>query len=165
MNGPNTMVLPSHGSLESASWPLFYPTRNDSFHLKWNFSSGFVYLQDFLPFLCNNFGVSIALQLLGHCMIVARKVAAAKGIDQSGYRVVINTGQYGCQSVYHVHFHVMGGRPLNLVLGWPGSSFCIFWPLCEFNLTRNAQLGDSHMIRLEMPVVSLRHINQGFWTH
>lgn len=56
MNGPNTMVLPSHGSLESASWPLFYPTRNDSFHLKWNFSSGFVYLQDFLPFLCNNFG-------------------------------------------------------------------------------------------------------------
>ena len=120
---------------------------NDSFHLKWNFF------------------VSIALQLLGHCLIVARKVAAAKGIDQSGYRVVINTGQYGCQSVYHVHFHVLGGRPLNLVLGWPGSSFCIFWPLCEFNLTRNAQLGDSHMIRLEMPVVSLRHINQGFWTH
>ena len=56
MNGPNTMVLPSHGSLESASWPLFCPTRNDSFHLKWNFSSGFVYLQGFLPFLCNNFG-------------------------------------------------------------------------------------------------------------
>lgn len=63
------------------------------------------------------FNVSIALQLLGHCMIVARKVAAEKGIDRSGYRVVINTGQYGCQSVYHIHLHVMGGRPMNLVLG------------------------------------------------
>ncbi|KAM7432419.1 hypothetical protein ABFA07_017139 [Porites harrisoni] len=35
--------------------------------------------------------------LLGHCMIVAKKVAAQKGIDQEGYRVVINNGQHGCQ--------------------------------------------------------------------
>ena len=48
-------------------------------------------------------------------MIVARKVAAEKGIDQSGYRVVINTGPHGCQSVYHIHLHVMGGRQLR----WP----------------------------------------------
>lgn len=63
------------------------------------------------------FDISIALQLLGHCMIVARKVAAEKGVDQSGYRVVINTGQYGCQSVYHIHLHVMGGRPMKLIFG------------------------------------------------
>ena len=41
-------------------------------------------------------------QLLGHCMIIAKKVAALEGIDQEGYRVVINNGQHGCQSVYHI---------------------------------------------------------------
>ena len=56
-------------------------------------------------------------QLLGHCLIVARKVAAQKGIDQNGYRVVVNTGPHGCQSVYHIHFHVMGGRKFKVTLG------------------------------------------------
>jgi len=56
-------------------------------------------------------------QLLGHCLIVARKVAAQKGVDQNGYRVVINTGPHGCQSVYHIHLHVMGGRKLKFPLG------------------------------------------------
>ena len=116
--------------------------------------------------------VSIALQLLGHCMIVARKVAVAKGIDQSGYRVVINTGQYGCQSVYHVHYHVMGGRPMNLHLGWPGSSLnpilhCLISLSSEFHLTSKAQWENSHIIhvRVWMPIVLLRHINHGFWSH
>ena len=56
-------------------------------------------------------------QLLGHCMIVAKKVAAQKGIDQEGYRVVINNGQNGCQSVYHIHLHVLGGRKLKFPPG------------------------------------------------
>ena len=56
-------------------------------------------------------------QLLGHCMIVAKKVAAQKGIDQQGYRVVINNGQHGCQSVYHIHLHVLGGRKLKFPPG------------------------------------------------
>ena len=56
-------------------------------------------------------------QLLGHCMIVAKKVAAQKSIDQEGYRVVINNGQHGCQSVYHTHLHVLGGRKLKLPPG------------------------------------------------
>lgn len=56
-------------------------------------------------------------QLLGHCMIVAKKVAAQKGIDQEGYRVVINNGQHGCQSVYHIHLHVLGGRKLKFPPG------------------------------------------------
>ncbi|CAH3028382.1 unnamed protein product [Porites evermanni] len=56
-------------------------------------------------------------QVLGHCMIVAKKVAAQKGIDQEGYRVVINNGQHGCQSVYHIHLHVLGGRKLKFPPG------------------------------------------------
>ncbi|KXJ22700.1 uncharacterized protein LOC110251935 [Exaiptasia diaphana] len=54
-------------------------------------------------------------EILGHCLIVAKKVAERKGISEDGYRVVINNGRHGCQSVYHVHFHVIGGRQL----GWP----------------------------------------------
>ena len=115
MKGPNTRLLPSNGSWKSASLLLSFTKEG---RLSVNFFSGFVCLENFFFFFSLVIpDVSIALQLLGHCMIVARKVAAAKGIDQSGYRVVINTGQYGCQSVYHVHYHVMGGRPMNLHLG------------------------------------------------
>ena len=66
--------------------------------------------------LCTFFTISF-FQLLGHCMIVAKKVAAQKGIGQEGYRVVINNGQHGCQSVYHIHLHVLGGRKLKFPPG------------------------------------------------
>lgn len=52
--------------------------------------------------------------LLGHLMIVARKLAKDKGLD-NGFRLVVNDGRDGCQSVYHLHLHVLGGRSL----GWP----------------------------------------------
>ena len=52
--------------------------------------------------------------LIGHLMIVARKLAKDKGLD-NGFRVVVNDGPDGCQSVYHLHIHVLGGRPLK----WP----------------------------------------------
>jgi len=55
------------------------------------------------------------LQLLGHLLVVARKVAANLGIDKTGYRVVINDGRHGGQAVYHIHVHVLAGRQL----GWP----------------------------------------------
>jgi len=55
------------------------------------------------------------LQLLGHLLVVARKVATKLGIDKSGYRVVINDGRNGCQSVFHLHLHILAGRQL----GWP----------------------------------------------
>ena len=48
-------------------------------------------------------------------MLVAKKVAEQKGIAEDGYRVVINNGKNGAQSVYHLHIHVLGGRQL----GWP----------------------------------------------
>lgn len=52
--------------------------------------------------------------LLGHLMIVARKLALDKGV-KNGFRLVVNDGRDGCQSVYHLHLHVLGGRSL----GWP----------------------------------------------
>jgi histidine triad (HIT) family protein len=53
--------------------------------------------------------------LLGHVLAVARKVALELGLSGSGYRVVLNTGADGGQSVPHLHAHVLGGR----ALGWP----------------------------------------------
>ncbi|XP_033625390.1 histidine triad nucleotide-binding protein 1-like [Asterias rubens] len=53
-------------------------------------------------------------QLLGHLLLVAKKVAELGGLKE-GYRVVINDGKDGAQSVYHLHLHVIGGR----VMGWP----------------------------------------------
>lgn len=54
------------------------------------------------------------IQLLGHLLLVARKVAENKGLED-GYRVVINNGVQGAQSVYYLHIHVMGGRQMQ----WP----------------------------------------------
>lgn len=54
-------------------------------------------------------------QLLGHLLIVAKKMAKKQGLAEDGYRVVINNGVNGSQSVYHLHVHVIGGRQL----GWP----------------------------------------------
>lgn len=52
--------------------------------------------------------------LLGHLLYVAQLVAKQEKL-LPGFRVIINDGPQGCQSVYHVHLHVMGGRQLN----WP----------------------------------------------
>ncbi|XP_041645945.1 histidine triad nucleotide-binding protein 1 [Cheilinus undulatus] len=52
--------------------------------------------------------------LLGHLMIVAKKVAQDAGLTK-GYRIVVNDGPDGGQSVYHIHIHVLGGRGMN----WP----------------------------------------------
>lgn len=48
--------------------------------------------------------------LLGHCLMVARKLAEMKGFAQRGYRVSVNCGPEGGQVVYHVHFHFTAGR-------------------------------------------------------
>lgn len=53
--------------------------------------------------------------LLGHMLVKASEIAENLGIAGSGYRLVANTNQDGGQSVYHLHFHIMGGRPM----GWP----------------------------------------------
>jgi histidine triad (HIT) family protein len=53
--------------------------------------------------------------LLGHLLAAANQVAQKKGIEESGYRVVANTGIDGGQTVFHLHLHVLGGRPMT----WP----------------------------------------------
>jgi histidine triad (HIT) family protein len=53
-------------------------------------------------------------ELLGHLMIVAAEVAGGAALT-SGYRVVINTGADGGQTVDHLHLHVLGGRAMR----WP----------------------------------------------
>jgi histidine triad (HIT) family protein len=52
--------------------------------------------------------------LVGHLMLVARKVARDLGLE-NGFRTVINSGEDGGQSVDHLHVHVLGGRGL----AWP----------------------------------------------
>jgi len=52
---------------------------------------------------------------LGELLVAARRVAEETGLEQSGYRVVVNNGQHAGQSVLHLHVHVLGGRPL----AWP----------------------------------------------
>ena len=48
--------------------------------------------------------------LIGHLFCVIRKLAAEQGIAENGYRVVTNCGQNACQSVPHLHYHILGGR-------------------------------------------------------
>ena len=54
-------------------------------------------------------------EVVGHLSWVAAQVAAQEGIAEEGYRTVMNCNQYGGQTVYHIHLHVLGGKPL----GWP----------------------------------------------
>ena len=44
------------------------------------------------------------------------KIAESEGIKDSGYRVISNCGEDGCQSVQHLHFHILGGRKLSETL-------------------------------------------------
>jgi histidine triad (HIT) family protein len=53
---------------------------------------------------------------LGHLFIVAARLAKEQGIAQDGYRLIVNCGRHGGQEVYHLHMHLMGGRPLGPML-------------------------------------------------
>jgi histidine triad (HIT) family protein len=53
--------------------------------------------------------------LAGHLLMVAAKVARDLDFEESGYRVVVNQGRDGGQSVSHLHLHVLGGR----AMAWP----------------------------------------------
>lgn len=50
--------------------------------------------------------------LAGHMLLVAKKLAKDEGIAESGYRLIINCNREGGQEVYHLHLHLMGGRPM-----------------------------------------------------
>jgi histidine triad (HIT) family protein len=54
-------------------------------------------------------------QLLGHLLLKAAEVAKQVGLAENGYRLVINNGRDGGETVPHLHCHILGGRHL----GWP----------------------------------------------
>ena len=47
----------------------------------------------------------------------AAKIAKEQGIAEDGFRIVTNCGENGCQSVHHLHFHILGGRKLDVTMG------------------------------------------------
>ncbi len=55
--------------------------------------------------------------LIGHLFTVARDIARREGIADDGYRLIINCNKHGGQEVYHLHLHLLGGRPLGPMVG------------------------------------------------
>lgn len=55
-------------------------------------------------------------QALGRMFTVAAKIAAEQGIAENGYRLIVNCNKHGGQEVYHLHMHLVGGRPLGPML-------------------------------------------------
>ncbi len=53
--------------------------------------------------------------LAGKLLLAAKRIAAQEGVAEAGYRVVINCNAGAGQSVFHLHLHVLGGRPMR----WP----------------------------------------------
>lgn len=54
-------------------------------------------------------------EMLGKLVLVAKQIAKDKGIDEDGYRLVFNCNEGAGQTVFHIHLHLIGGRPLK----WP----------------------------------------------
>jgi histidine triad (HIT) family protein len=53
--------------------------------------------------------------LIGHLLLTAASIAKREGIEESGYRVVVNHGRHAGESVPHLHVHLLGGRQMK----WP----------------------------------------------
>ena len=53
--------------------------------------------------------------LLGHMMLQASRLAEQTGMSRDGFRLVVNTGNNGGQTVFHLHLHLLGGRQMT----WP----------------------------------------------
>ncbi len=54
-------------------------------------------------------------ELMGQLLLAARDIARSENISEDGYRLVFNCNRHGCQSVFHIHLHLLGGRQLD----WP----------------------------------------------
>jgi len=54
---------------------------------------------------------------LGHLFVVARKIAAEMGIQEGGYRLIVNTGPHAGQVVFHLHMHLLGGHKMRYPMG------------------------------------------------
>lgn len=56
-------------------------------------------------------------ELAGRLLLLAKEAAQRAGLHEGGYRVIVNDGADGGQTVYHLHLHVLGGRPLGALVG------------------------------------------------
>ncbi|MDR0308606.1 MAG: histidine triad nucleotide-binding protein [Coriobacteriales bacterium] len=65
----------------------------------------------------DHIGDDVPEDLMGHLITVAAKVAAIKGVDKTGYRLITNIGEDGRQTVIHLHLHVLGGAKMPLRMG------------------------------------------------
>ena len=54
--------------------------------------------------------------LIGHLFVVAAELARREGIAEDGYRLIMNCNAHGGQEVFHLHLHLLGGRPLGPML-------------------------------------------------
>lgn len=55
--------------------------------------------------------------LLGRLFIIARQLAAQEGVEQTGYRLIVNTGSHAGQAVFHLHMHLIGGQRMRFPMG------------------------------------------------
>ncbi|OBX03246.1 purine nucleoside phosphoramidase [Gallibacterium genomosp. 1] len=55
-------------------------------------------------------------QVLGHLFVIAAKIAKEQGIDENGYRLIVNCNKHGGQEVFHLHMHLVGGKQLGKML-------------------------------------------------
>lgn len=55
--------------------------------------------------------------LLGHMILVAKQLAESEGVAEKGYRMIMNTGRDGGQSVFHLHLHLIAGKRARFTLG------------------------------------------------
>jgi histidine triad (HIT) family protein len=55
-------------------------------------------------------------QAAGRMLLVAKKLAEQEGIAHNGYRLIVNCNAHGGQEVFHLHLHLIGGRPLGPML-------------------------------------------------
>jgi histidine triad (HIT) family protein len=56
-------------------------------------------------------------ELIGKLVLAAQKIAADEGIAEDGFRLVINCNRHGCQVVFHLHMHLLGGKQLRGLAG------------------------------------------------
>lgn len=121
INIPAKYLLPVFKTLSVGDWSNSFKMEVLDFWSQFYLNRIYinVFMRSALSFVCTfpflyNLRHPILLQLLGHLVLAAKKVAKQQGLND-GYRLVINDGPMGGQSVYHIHIHVMSGRQM----GWP----------------------------------------------
>jgi histidine triad (HIT) family protein len=56
------------------------------------------------------------VEVVGRLFLAAKQIAREQGIAENGYRLIINCREHGGQEVYHLHLHLLGGKPLGRML-------------------------------------------------